>query len=329
MRIRFPLIFVLCIIAGLRATAVTEQEIRRVLGEHNIVCDSNTVQRLMVESIVKAVDRYATIISSNEAAGLANGETIAKTEEWEEGICHIKLNGLYAQDGTQVVSRLRGWAGANKSGIIIDVRGACGNNLAAVDQIAGVFARTNTIVYAVADGKERIVEKHEALPGEDTGRMPPLILLVDGETRDACEVLAAVLKEMKGVMLVGTKTKGDNGVREALPLSPTNVLYIATKRIVLENGTGYDGVGVQPGIVTPPAGTNSVHTNETKALADSDAFRALWKPLSDKAKSDRDLMQKVNSDPALLRATDILLGLKGLQTNATETSTNTENSAAQ
>jgi C-terminal processing protease CtpA/Prc len=326
---RLLLVSLFCSIAGLRAMAVTEQEIRRVLGEHDIVCDSNIVEQLMVESMVKAVDRYATIVSSNEAAGLVNGETIAKAEEWEEGICYLKLNGLYAEGGTQVVSRLRDWAGADKSGIIIDVRGASGNNLAAVDQITGAFARTNTMVYAVADGKNRIVEKHEALQGENAGRMPPSILLVDGETRDACEVLTAVLKEMKWAMLIGVTTKGDNGVREALPLSPTNFLYIATKRIIPESGVGYDGVGIQPGIVVLPAGTNSVHTNEIKALADSDAIRALWKPLSEKAKRDRDLMQRVTSDPALVRATDILLGLKGLQPNDEKTSTNTENSARQ
>jgi hypothetical protein len=329
MRIRFSLLCVLCIVAGLRANAVTEQELRRVLGEHDIACDSNTVERLMVESMLKAVDRYAAIIPSNEAAGLTNCETIAKAEEWEESICYLKLNGLYANGGTQVVSRVRDWAGAGKSGIIIDVRGAGGNNLASVDQIAGAFARTNTTVYAVADGKDRIVEKHEALQGADAGRMPPAILLIDSETRDACEVLAAVLKEMKWAMLIGVTTRGDNGVREALPLSTTNFLYIATKRIIPETGGGYDGVGIQPGIVVPPAGTNSIHTNELKALADSDAMRALWKPLSDKAKRDRDLMQRVASDPALVRATDILLGLKGLQPNDAKSSTNTENSAGQ
>jgi hypothetical protein len=154
-------------------------------------------------------------------------------------------------------------------------------------------------------------------------------MLENDETRGASEILVAVLKGTKGVMLLGTSTKGDHAIRELFPLSKSESLYIATRWVFPANGVEYNGTGVQPNIVVPAGARNAISTNAANEMAVSDSIRALWKPFSDKAKIDRGLMQRVSGDATILRATDILLGLKELRFNATETATNTRSSTEQ
>jgi C-terminal processing protease CtpA/Prc len=316
-------------IGALCANAATEKDVYRVLKERGIAYDTNVVQRAVVDCILKAIDPHSRIIASNEVVAAAGRGTIATNEEWQEGICYLKLNGLCEGGGTQVVSRLREWSAAGKCGVIMDMRGAGGKNLAAVDEIASAFTQTNAVLYSLKNGNGKVVEKHEAIPGLFLVQAMPLILLVNDETLDAGEILAAVMKGTKGVMLLGTKTRGDNAIRELLPLSAAESLYIATRWVLPGNGIEYNGAGVLPNIVVPAGATNAISANAANAMAESDSIRALWKPLSDKAKLDRGLMQRASGDAMVLRATDILLGLKGLRSNATETATNTLSSAGQ
>jgi hypothetical protein len=309
--------------------AATEKDVYRALKERGIPYDTNVVQREVVRCILKTVDPGALVLASNVVMESDDRETIATNEEWQEGICYLKLDGLHEGGGTQVVSRLREWAAAGKCGVIMDLRNASGKNLAAVDEIASLFTQTNAALYNVMNGKSTVVEKHETIPGLFLAQAIPLILLVNDETRDASEILVAVLNGTKGVMLLGTRTKGDNAIREVLPLSKAEGLYIATRWVFPANGVEYNGAGVQPNIVVPAGATNAIGTNAANEMAVTDSIRALWKPFSDKAKLDRDLMQRVSGDVTMLRATDILLGLKGLQSNATETTTNTPGSSGQ
>lgn len=315
--------------SALCANGATEKDIYRVLNERGIPYHTNILQYAVVDCILKAVDPDALILASNEVMESVGRETIATNEEWQEGICYLKLNGLYEGGGTQVVNRLREWAGTGKCGVIMDMRNVGGKNLAAVDGIASAFAHTNTLLYSIINGAGKVVEKHEAIPGLFLPQAMPLILLVNDETHDACEILAAVMNGTKGVMLLGTKTKGDSAIRELVPLSAGERLYIATRWVFPGNGVIYEGKGVQPNIVIPADVTNVISANAVNDTAETDSIRALWKPFSNKAKLDRSLMQRVSRDAAMLRATDILLGLKGLRSNGTETATNTQSSTGQ
>jgi C-terminal processing protease CtpA/Prc len=310
------------LIAGvICADAATEKDVWRVLKEQGINFDTNAVQRAVVDSILKAVDPRARVMGTNEAAEVADGVTITTNEEWQEGICYLKLAGLYEGGETQVINRLREWSSAGKCGVIMDMRGAGGKNLSTVDGIASVFAPINCTLYSIRNGKGKEIEKHEAIRERYLAEPMPLILLINDETRDACEILAAVLKGTKGVMLLGTNTKGDNAIREILPLSAGERVSLATRWAVPANGIEYNGAGVQPDIIVTACGINPGSTNTANAMEESDSIRAIWKPLSDKAKLDRNLMQRVAADGMILRATDILLGLKGLRSNATDTNT--------
>lgn len=310
-------------------SAVTEKEIYGVLEELDIPFNTNAVQQSAVGGILKAIDPRAKILSPEDALQLSSGSTIEKVEEWGGGICYLKLNGLYKGGGAKVAYHLQMWVEAGHSGLIIDMRGGGGGSLSSVDEIASMFVPVDTVLYRIKDGHDQIVETHQTKEDPTLLGRVPLMLLINKETRNASEVLAAVLKGKREIMLVGSHTRGDSRYREIIPLSDTEMLYIATKRIVPFDGPEYDSVGVEPDIVISAVNNSSFARMPIEEKMES-------KPLSDKARVDKELMQKVAGDTVLGCAIDILLGLKALgmpeaieeakEARASETATNTTSS---
>jgi len=287
-----------------RCAASTQSNLYQVLEERGIHFDEERVRASVIEGLLKSVDPRARILSAEEAEALGRGNTIEKAEAWPEGIYYLKLRGLYDGGGEEVVQRLGEWTETNRTGVVFDLRGAEGDSLASVDAIAGLIAATNTPLYAVRNVSNEVVDVHHAAEGGPARFTVPLVLLVDGETSDASEVLAAALKDCRGVLLIGAPTRGDAALRELIPLSETEVLYVATRRVVPARGREYDEVGVEPDIALPAA--------ETKGATAPPLRTRRRRPLSEKAERDAELIRRVADDGALSRAADVLFGLKAL-----------------
>ena len=277
------------------------EDVYKLLLERKIPIDVEKVRRAAVEGVIKAVDPGAVLLSAEEFHKALLAKSLVKSEEWPEGICYLRLKGLYRDGGDEVSDRIRKWQEAGKIGVILDLRGADGNSLASVDRIAELFARGNPLLYQLKDGREPELESHRAKTGADLPKTPfTVIVVVDGKTSDSGELLAAALKNRPGVLVLGSKTHGDGGYREYVRLSQDEILHIVTKRVIL-GGVQIDSNGVLPDVDIEAAEAAKLKTL-AKGLSD--------KVPSDKTRVDRELMEKVYADPALLRATDILLGLK-------------------
>ena len=295
----------LCLAAACgRCWGVTQEQLSKVLEDRGIALDTNAVQELVVTLTLGAVDPRARILSSGEAEAIGRRSSIEKAEEWPEGILYVKVRGLYDGGGGEIAERLQAWSGTNRTGVVLDLRRAQGDSLAAVDEIAGLVVPTNTPLYTVNDASNQVVDVHHPLQGDRSLVVGPLILLVDGETADASELLAAVLKERKGALLIGWSTRGDAGVRELIPVSDEEVLYIATRWVVPVHGIRYDAAGVAPDV--PLSSTSTVRRVSPPPAAYT------GRPLSEKAEMDVALMKRVGDDAALCRAADILFALKAL-----------------
>jgi C-terminal processing protease CtpA/Prc len=298
-----------------------DDEVYRILIERNVPIDVDKTRRASLEGLVKAVDPAAKILSVEQVRDLAARKSVKVKEQWAEGIYYLQLAGVYKDAADSLVSLIKEWAGASATGVILDLRLADGDNLGSVDRIAELFVSSDPLLYQVKDGRDGVVETHRvrqgaALPGGGV----PLVVLVNNGTCEGGELLAAVLKGRKNVLVVGGMTKGDAAVRENIPVSNNETIRIATRRIAF-NGVQYDSIGVKPDVLVPQADDKSSSKLPDRSIS--------IRPISDKAKLDRELMERVYSDPVLLRATDILLGLKaagsyGIQQTA---ATNTSNQA--
>lgn len=130
---------------------------------------------------------------------------------------------------------------------IIDLRNNPGGVLDAAVQIADDFLDHGTIVSAqgrAEDANFRI----EARPG-DISHGAKLVLLVNGGSASASEILAAALHDNQRARLIGRRTYGKGTVQTIMPLSQGMALKITTSRYYTPAGISINGVGIVPDVV--------------------------------------------------------------------------------
>lgn len=227
------------------------------------------------------------------------------TEEWPHQICYLKINGLYENSGIQIVTQLVAWAEMKNAGIILDLRNANGGDLQSAADVAGLFQPADTAILNIRDGSGAVVTSYQGKAGKTIDA--PLMVLINRDTCGAAEALAGVLGAGKGVLLIGAPTRGDDCVREFVPLADGRIVYLATRRIEIKNGASYHGTGINPHVSV----TQTNAPVKTEEIAGDDENGPFTK-VSEEEKINRALVSRTRSDAILQRATDILLGLKAL-----------------
>jgi C-terminal processing protease CtpA/Prc len=214
---------------------------------------------------------------------------------------------VFEGSGREIAAWLERCAQAPGTGGILDLRGADGDDLDALREVAARLAPAGSDVFEVRGANGRPL----AALRTPTNAVPldglTLVVLADGETGGASEALAALLKGRAGVLVAGTPTRGDKGLMEYIPLSDTEVLYVATRWLFTPEGRPVSGVAVTPDVPVraPRDGANVARLPLLEELLDG-------KPVSERAQRDRGLMERVAGDAVLERAVDMLLGLEAL-----------------
>jgi carboxyl-terminal processing protease len=175
-----------------------------------------------------------------------------------------------ASELEQAVARLEHSRARRLDGFVIDLRNDPGGVLDAAVQVADDFLDHGTIVSAegrTADARFRI----EAKPGDITSGAR-LVLLVNGGSASASEILAAALHDNHRATLIGRRTYGKGSVQTIMPLADGQALKITTSRYFTPAGISINGVGIVPdtvleGTEQPPA---DMDTAEHATLAQRD-----------------------------------------------------------
>ncbi len=232
--------------------------------------------------------------------------SVAVAEELPMDLAYLRLNGLYSGDGREAVEQLRAWQSAGRFGAILDVRGANGDNLEGAAELAGLMAPPSEVLATLQDCRGRTLHTYRA--GAEKPLTWPIMILVDSQTSGAAEALAVFLAGRgRGVLIVGERTAGDPGVREKIPLSNGETLYIATRRLVTPDGTVHTGwQGLRPDIEV--AATSNPPDEPRRAAGSPEQ--------TDQESEARRLRERVQQDAVLQRAVDVLLGLRALNLHA-------------
>jgi hypothetical protein len=274
-----------------------------VLEAQGIPVERSTADAAAVGAALASVDARATLIETGAAPVMPTNGPGLRVEFWEQKIGYLGVSSLSVTTASNIVQQVVDWEVGEGVGILLDLRGSGGDDLAAVDSVVGLVAANGTHLYHTKDHAGEILESHVAL-GSACCRIP-LVALIDPQTRDAAEVLAAVLKKQGGAMLVGQATLGDASVRRPVPLSDQLSAVIAYGKVCLGEACDYDGVGVEPDVL--------VDTDAMVPAIDMSSNKGPnGRLLTDKALRDRALMKRIEKDLVMRRAADILLGLKAL-----------------
>lgn len=236
------------------------------------------------------------------AAGDIQLPAIALAEELPAAMAYLRLNGLYAGCSPEIVSKIRTWSETDCYGFILDLRNSGGTDEEAVQGIASLFASEGSFLYAFRDRDDQDLSVFKALAGGPI--TPAVMVLTDDRTTGASELLAAVLSgSAERVMIIGTPTAGDPLIREAAPLDQNLHVYLASKKVVTEDGTILDAeTRLTPDILVPSTRKKNLY----------EPARSIGKELLPEEVEDRIIRDRVRYDPPLGRAVDLLQGLMAL-----------------
>ncbi|MEV4559006.1 S41 family peptidase [Kitasatospora sp. NPDC049285] len=137
-------------------------------------------------------------------------------------------------------------AAAGAQGVVLDLRGNSGGLVEEAVATASVFLDGGPVASYQVHGEHRELA---AAPGGDTA--VPLVVLVDGGTMSAAELLAGALQDRCRAVLVGTRTFGKGSVQQPSRLADGSVLELTVGRYQTPAGHSPEGTGLQPDVPAP------------------------------------------------------------------------------
>lgn len=133
-------------------------------------------------------------------------------------------------------------------GVILDLRGNHGGFLDEALKIADMFLDEGIITYTLSADKAEPAY-YTALRG-DIFQGKPMVILTDGYTASAAEVLAAALSEQNRAVLIGTKTYGKGTIQDVKKMDAERALAVTTAYFYTPSGIKIDKLGLTPFICT-------------------------------------------------------------------------------
>lgn len=129
--------------------------------------------------------------------------------------------------------------------LVFDLRSNTGGYLNSTKDIASLFLKRGKVIYSL-ETKDKTSEVKD---NTKEYRTYPIVVLVNGATASASEILTAALKESYGAIVVGTKTYGKGKVQQTSKLSDDTVIKYTTAMWYTPSGESIDEVGITPGVI--------------------------------------------------------------------------------
>jgi carboxyl-terminal processing protease len=151
------------------------------------------------------------------------------------------------EDVSRAILELKRDNNGSLKGLVLDLRDNPGGVLESGVAVADDFLEQGVIV--TADGRTPEARfRMDATPGDLIGGAP-LVVLVNGGTASASEIVAGALKDHGRALLIGRKTYGKGSVQTVMPLSHGGALKLTTSRYFTPSGASIQGVGIVPDIL--------------------------------------------------------------------------------
>ena len=208
----------------------------------------------------------------------------------------------------------------NINGVIIDLRNNPGGLLSQAIRVSDAFLDKGEIVSTRGRDPEE-GDRYNATPG-DLIDGKPIVVLINGGSASASEIVAAALKDHRRGIVVGTKSFGKGSVQTVMPLRKQSAMRLTTARYYSPSGRSIQNLGVTPDIIVEqPRRRTDEEDKGFKFRSESDLRGSLSNDSlsedeiqqieEDRAKAEK-AAELRNADYQLAYAIDILTGLDAL-----------------
>ncbi|ULO00091.1 S41 family peptidase [Campylobacter molothri] len=138
----------------------------------------------------------------------------------------------------------------NAKGVILDLRNNPGGLLSQAIGLVNLFVDKGVIV----SQKGRIASENQEYKAEAKNKISnaPLVVLVNGGSASASEIVSGALQDLKRAVIVGENTFGKGSVQQIIPINKTEALRLTIARYYLPSGRTIQAIGVKPDIEVFP-----------------------------------------------------------------------------
>lgn len=165
-----------------------------------------------------------------------------ETEMYEDGIAYIQITEFSETTVDQFADALAVARESGMKGLIIDLRANPGGSLSAVVDIARMLLPEGLVVYT----EDKYGRRQEySCDGKHEFDLP-MVVLVDGNSASASEVLAGAIKDYGIGTLVGTTTFGKGIVQQIIGLDDGSALKVTVSSYYSPKGNNIHGTGIEP-----------------------------------------------------------------------------------
>ena len=211
----------------------------------------------------------------------------------------------------------------NIDGVVLDLRNNPGGLLTQAIKVADAFLNKGEVV-STRGRQPQDDERFNATPG-DVIDGKPIVVLINGGSASASEIVTGALKDHHRAIVVGTKSFGKGSVQTLIPLKGDGAMRLTTARYYTPSGRSIQALGIQPDIVvpqppTPPKGADKAkpepkptYEADLPGILKNDSIsEAEKKQLSAEAKAAEEEAKLRDTDFQLAYAIDLLNGMNVL-----------------
>ncbi len=181
-----------------------------------------------------------------------------KSRVLEDGYGYIRITQFQTKTGRDLVAAIDKFRENDKQlkGLVLDLRNNPGGVLSGAVEVSDAFLKGGLIVYT----KGRIADSeltYEATE-EDPSRGVPTVVLINGGSASASEIVAGALQDHSRAVIMGTASFGKGSVQTVLPLNNERALKLTTALYYTPNGRSIQAEGIVPDLVVTRAKVTAV-----------------------------------------------------------------------
>jgi len=169
-------------------------------------------------------------------------------------VAYIRVTSFNEQTDTNLrraMTAMRQQAGNNLKGVVLDLRNNPGGLLDQAVQVADDLLEQGEIVSTRARRPED-AQRWNARAGDITGGLP-IVVLVNGGSASASEIVAGALQDHRRAVVLGTRSFGKGSVQTVMPLGGNNgAIRLTTARYYTPSGRSIQSTGISPDIEVQP-----------------------------------------------------------------------------
>lgn len=190
--------------------------------------------------------------------------TSVKVKDIDRNIGYLRITNFAKKTSTEfgeALEKIRKDKGEDFKGLVLDLRNNPGGLLVSAIEIADHFIESGPIVTT----KGRLQNQNFAYNAKTRGTEPqyPMVVLVNGGSASASEIVAGALQDSKKAILIGTTTFGKGSVQTIYRLGDGSGMRVTTARYFTPSGRSIQATGIEPDIIVRnKGGTPRGHLRE-------------------------------------------------------------------